>query len=273
MQQNVSLNIISKSFYNTNINIIRNTFQGNIIFKSQVVSWNSIKLEGNLISNTTKKLIIILLDSDNINANGSNLIPFNSSFPNSEIVRVFSDEFRIQLHPLERQQNSTVLNEIISSDLILSKQFSHYTLQSTLVIFDNSTLTIEPGVVLLMTTKSEIHVYGQLIINGTNDDFVVFKVDLKLEDKHIDVFGIGDKTSCMLIFLNKNNQFKASILENFIFSNEGNETRNLKNKGSLEEIILKYFNNLDNYRTMISESNLSQSVKPSSYYIDLLTNI
>ena len=56
VEQTVKLNFIAR-FDFMNINIIRNTIQGNIILKSNVLSLNNVYYDANVITNPTNQFI------------------------------------------------------------------------------------------------------------------------------------------------------------------------------------------------------------------------
>lgn len=72
--------------------------------------------------------------------------------------------------------------EIVDSDMTLSVDCSPYLVNGDVTINENATLTIDPGVEILMPEGGNILVGGRLIANGTSSEPVAFRLNPEYQD-------------------------------------------------------------------------------------------
>ena len=66
---------------------------------------------------------------------------------------------------------------VIESDLILTEENSPYYVLCDVQVPSGVILTIEPGVEIIYTDNYEILVKGELVANGLDTDYIVFRSD------------------------------------------------------------------------------------------------
>lgn len=71
------------------------------------------------------------------------------------------------------QNTQTILKDTIKENTTLTKEFSPYLINSTLVIDSFATLTINPGVEILLNNKCDIITYGNIHSKGNFENIVI----------------------------------------------------------------------------------------------------
>ena len=71
--------------------------------------------------------------------------------------------------------NCSFLPDTVHQNLTLTTACSPYTAPGDVVVLPNVTLTVEPGVEVLFPEKANLWIHGDLQINGTNEQPVLFK--------------------------------------------------------------------------------------------------
>ncbi|MCB9248742.1 MAG: CotH kinase family protein [Ignavibacteriales bacterium] len=94
-----------------------------------------------------------------------------AKIPTLEILR--QDDFSIEavFQPI----NNSVVPSIINSDLVLTAGNSPYYTEDDIYIYEDATLTIEPGVELNLSAEKSIYVYGNIEMFGIEEDPILIK--------------------------------------------------------------------------------------------------
>lgn len=71
----------------------------------------------------------------------------------------------------------TVVKEDISANQIFTREGSPYIITGNLLVFDNTTLTIQPGTILRMKRNASIEIKGQVIAEGSETDSIKIIAD------------------------------------------------------------------------------------------------
>ncbi|SCW60483.1 hypothetical protein SAMN04487970_101968 [Paenibacillus tianmuensis] len=80
-----------------------------------------------------------------------------------------------ELQPPQASSGSgTQISGDIGQDTVWTKASSPYIVTTTVLIYDNVTLSIEPGVVVKFRDNTQLRVLGNLLVNGTQNEPVLF---------------------------------------------------------------------------------------------------
>ena len=107
---------------------------------------------------------------------GSILISTEKTYP-------FSLTTDLNLVAVFEPESSCIVPEVISENTTLFKSCSPYIVRDNVIINNNVTLTIEPGVEILLSPESNIFIHGNINAIGTATEQITFKINPLYTDK------------------------------------------------------------------------------------------